>query len=498
MKTNRISLLFVALSLSMAISCSIMMKTIDHMPKMSRKLNNENDKEELHLYNSNSIIGENTEGVSMEAEAGVNKTIKIDGQEKTDEVENGPIVDSEGHIIANKTDDQIKAEEREEQDHSITEKQDQTNTEMEEELREDESTSKQDKITPKQEETDIEETTVENQIHKVEDNETIQKVLAEVFNGKEGNRPVIIINASGSTPQHHESDIHDATHIKTFDQNALPSHSQHHFSNDIGLTHTHKSQETSVNDVDSMLTMLDRIRSIYDSYYDALPSNEAENKSVEEHELDVIRFYAKIRDFIKTVMMNKHNLLSDLVFIHDKVTQLRSTEEDMLKFYRLSKQFFDIKMQSSKYQELDKKFDLYFKQISGYTLSFDDQIKKINASSADLFKLNDFFSYDIDQLEQSNTTNKAMGVLDKVDQVLNLTVKLIELKIDMENSIEVIKSSLMEIKHLRIKIEEEMLNVQKLTEFYALQESKGDKFVKAKGSYLATAFISIVSLFLVI
>lgn len=487
-----------ALSLSMTISCSIMMKTIDHMPKMSRKLNTENDKEELHLYNSNSIIGENTEGVAIEAETDVNKTIKIDGQEKTDEVENGPIADSEGQIITNKSDDQIKQEEREEQNHSTIEKQNQTNTEMEEELREEESISKQDEITPEQKETDIEETRVENQIHKVEDNETIQKVLAEVFNGKEGNRPVIIINASGSTPQHHKSDIHDATHIKTFDQNALPSHSQQHFSNDIGLTHIHESHETSVNDVDSMLTMLDRIRSIYDSYYEALPSDEAEKKSVEEKNLDVIRFYAKIREFIKTVIMNKHNLLSDLVFIHDKVTQLRSTEEDMLKFYGLSKQFFDIKIQSSKYQELDKKFDLYFKQINGYTLSFDDQIKKINASAADLFKLNDFFSYEIDQLEHSNTTNKIVGVLDKFDKVLNLIVKLIELKIDIENSIEVIKSSLMEIKHLRIKIEEELLNVQKLTEFYALQESKGGKMVKAKGSYLITALISIVSLFLVI
>lgn len=238
------------------------------------------------------------------------------------------------------------------------------------------------------------------------------------------------------------------------------------------------------------------MRAIYDAYYDALPSEE--NDSTLSKTVDVLKFYSRIREFIKKVILNKHQLLQDLVFVHDKVHSLSASENNMLSFYDLEEKFLDVKAKANRFEEKDQKFSIYFSQINNFNGQFEAEVKKIEAAAADLFKLNDFFTEKLSKLEETNQEDKITNVLDKFDKVLTMTVRLIELKIDLENAIEEMKGGMIDLKDLRLKIEADILNVEKLTEFYLLQEREEGAQKKFKGTKLKGAItIFLVGLFFV-
>lgn len=206
--------------------------------------------------------------------------------------------------------------------------------------------------------------------------------------------------------------------------------------------------------------------------------------------VDVLKFYAAIRNFIKSVIINKHQLLQDLVFVHNKIHLLKTSENDMLKFYNLEEKYMDVKIKSAPFDAKDQKFSIHFKQINNYTVDFNNEVKKIGVAAADLFKLNDFFTNEITQLEHDNYDHAVVNALDKFDKVLMMTVKLVEMKIDIENSIGAMKGGMIELKDLRLKVEADILNIERLTEFYLIQQraegvKKSVKGVRMLGSVVA-------------
>ena len=451
MKPFRLNFLLLLLMLSWSGLCSIMMKTVDIYPKRARRLNTEKEDESLNLYNNSTLIVHDDESQS-------NVELSIDGEVKDKDRGDVPVV--------------------KEKDNELEGLQTIGYDEPVEETKEAEQREEVKKET--QEPVDAQETTIPAATSTKDSPATIEQLIQDAMSGKNGNQPIIVIN-TGAQPTE-----------------AIQQPQPH----DTGRPHhiSHSAQQPSMNyitikDIDTLVSTLDTVRDIYEAYYELLPSDdeEDEEKTTLETSVDVLRLYAKLREFAKKVYHNKEKLLQDLVFIHDKIHMIHTSENDMLSFYGLDEKYYEVSTKAAEYRARDEKFDFYFKDINNYTLKFNDRVKEIGVASSDLFKLNSFFEKEIEGFGENNHASEIINVLDKLDKALMMLVRLTDLKTDIENTISVIRNSSMELKELKLQIESDINNMERLIEFYELEKKNREK-VQSKGTGIISASLVAIGL----
>ena len=222
----------------------------------------------------------------------------------------------------------------------------------------------------------------------------------------------------------------------------------------------------SVKDIATILHILEEVRQLYNDIYDVLPSEDKKDKSTLEATVDVLRYYAKIRSFLKKVYLLRKQLLSDLDYVSDKIHLLTADGNDMLFFYGLQDKYLAIKIKAEPHKLKDSKFSIYFQMMDDFVLKFNENVQQIGASSQDVLKLNDFFTKEIDQLQSYETDSSILNALDKFDKILMLSVKLIELKIDIETSVHKMKESFIKLQKQKDQVEEVLNNINLLADHF--------------------------------
>ena len=426
---------------------AIMMKTVDIYPKRARRLNSEKEDENLDIYNSHTLMVHDEESEVGKKE---NIELSIDGEVQKQEHKQELAEDKkENEFDGLPT---IGYDEKAEEPVENKENTEEGVSEVHE--------PQAHEIKPVQ------------AVHETSKTPTsIEQAVKDAMAGKNGNTPVIVINTGNQATETHQQH-HTYQHSK-----AIAPISNHPDMNNI-----------TISDIDTLVSTLDTVRDLYDAFYELLPSDDedGEEKTTLETSVDVLRMYAKIRELVKKVYHDRHQLLQDLVFIHDKVHMIHTSENDMLSFYGLDVKYSEAKIKSSTYMAKDEKFSIYFKEINNYTLKFNDRVKEIGAAAADLFRLNEFFRQKIEKFDENNYEHIVINVLDKLDKVLMTLVELTELRTDIQNSISAIKNSFLELKELKFQIESDIANVERLVEFYALEEKNKAQAKVGKGNSIIT------------
>ncbi len=228
--------------------------------------------------------------------------------------------------------------------------------------------------------------------------------------------------------------------------------------------------DLSFSDVETLVELLSSVAGMYTHYFEIMPHDKTINpddkKDFWEKSLQILNFYKKISNFVRIVTMDRVNLMNDLNFLKTKIYKLKANEEDMLKFYGYEGKYYRSKIGSVIYQEKDPKFKDYFLEITTVTIEFNNGIRRVFRETFNLLKFNDYFEDSITRLSDFSNDNQIAMVLQKIDQVLMILLRLDELKEEIFLSVENIKTSLLNLQRYQIKIKEILERIENLIDYY--------------------------------
>ena len=232
--------------------------------------------------------------------------------------------------------------------------------------------------------------------------------------------------------------------------------------------------QISFEDVDTLTGLLSDLNGVFVTIYNLLPSKkeaeqeaESTQKSNFEKAYDILKFYARVRGFVEALVYNRHLIVQDIQFLKDKVENLNSTQEDMLKFYGIEMEFARMKYRSSKFSE-DLKIKKNLSNIKSITYNFSQDVKIALKALFTLEKSIVFFDNDVRLITQSINTTNPLEAIKTVDHVILFITRLFEVKLDLFQSLVGMKESLVNLKNYREDITGEIRKCEKLTNYYEL------------------------------
>ena len=242
---------------------------------------------------------------------------------------------------------------------------------------------------------------------------------------------------------------------------------QGHFAN--------KARSTiSFEDIDTLTGLLSDINGVFTTIFNLLPSKkeaEEENNSAQksnfEKAYDILKFYSRVRGFVHALVYNRHLIVQDIQFLKDKVENLNSTQEDMLRFYGIEVEYARMVVASNKYSN-DLKIKKNLNNIRGITYNFSQDVKLALKSLFTLEKAIVFFDNDVRNVSHSINITNPYEALKTIDHVILMIVRLFEVKIDLFQSLVEMKTSLLNLKKYRSDITREIRGCQKLASYYEL------------------------------
>lgn len=252
----------------------------------------------------------------------------------------------------------------------------------------------------------------------------------------------------------------------------------------------------SFEDIDPLIEILNSISSIFDSYYEAIPPEIAQ-KGPESHQTGhVVQLYSKIGNFVKEVIIGKDQMKSNIDYINAKISQFKTTESDVIYFYGLERNYKTMTNKSKDYTASDSKFNAYFANIQKAVASFAQQATNIQAACSNLSKLNDFFALELSALQDLSASQTTIEMLEKFDKVLMLTVRLVEIRLDIENAIKTMKGNFLNMKDEKILIAENIVGAERLAEYHsakATQKSPLSSSTSSVKRYSTLVLIALVA-----
>lgn len=230
----------------------------------------------------------------------------------------------------------------------------------------------------------------------------------------------------------------------------------------------------SFEDIDTLTGLLSDLNGIFTTVYNLLPTKkEAEKeqnpieKSNIEKAYEVLKFYARIRGFVHTLVFNRHLIVQDIQFLKNKIDSLYPDHADMLKFYGVELEYAQVKSKSSKFPD-DQKIEAHLKKIHGVSYDFGRDVKIALESLFTLEKTIIFFDNDARELAQGINTENPLVAIQTVDKVILFIIRLFEVKLDLFSSMLKMKDSLEQLKRHRSVLLEELRSAHKLIHYYEL------------------------------
>ena len=236
--------------------------------------------------------------------------------------------------------------------------------------------------------------------------------------------------------------------------------------------------QISFEDIDTLTGLLSDLNGVFITIYNLLPSKkEAEKESEDnmpspqknnfEKAYDILKFYSRVRGFVHALVYNRHLIVQDIQFLKDKVDNLNSSHEDMLRFYGIEFEYSRMKMRSMKYTN-DEKIKKNLRNIHSISYNFSQDVKIALKALFTLEKAIVFFDNDVRLVANSINTNNPMEAIKTIDHVILFITRLFEVKIDLFTSLVGMKDSLVNLKKYREDITNEIRKCEKLTNYYEL------------------------------
>lgn len=276
------------------------------------------------------------------------------------------------------------------------------------------------------------------QTHTISTNsQNINTLVKSSIDSTETN-PIIIIN--------HQETHHIPESLETQNRPYLTKESQ---------DTTQSMDNVSIQDLPILEQILENLGNIYTNFYAKLPEN-AEQGSIDDVG-EMNGFIIKLKTFTRDVIMNSGELMNDINFLQRKIHLIKSGENEMIYFYNLEQKYGRLKTQSA--LMLKPKIREKWQEINEFSHNYNEEIKNLYKDSYELYKFNLSFANQIKKINYSHNNNAQNNALNKFDEVLMFSIKLIEVKVDLEKSLRNLKNSFEEIKMIGFKVDELLMDL---------------------------------------
>lgn len=126
--------------------------------------------------------------------------------------------------------------------------------------------------------------------------------------------------------------------------------------------------------------------------------------------------------------------------------------------------------------ELKKKvkslIDGYLEQLDSLALKFEEDVKTLKGNMMKFGKLHAFFEREINSIRESEQENNILNALEKFDKVMMLTLRILELKVELQEYMKSIKDRLTNLTTYRVNLENVILNLSQVENELRTQEEK--------------------------
>jgi hypothetical protein len=235
-------------------------------------------------------------------------------------------------------------------------------------------------------------------------------------------------------------------------------------SNAIKLTNplpSNQSAETSTNsnnnyigdagsykNIPNLLVVMETISTVYNSVFKDMPVKGDEiPKDTTTQIKEGLLMYGKIRNFIVAMTVNRDELKKDIEFVKNNFNQINLSHEEVLGFYDLKTSYDTntakiLDKNSADYKEVEK-------AIRSETTNLMVNIKNLSKDANSLLGIDDIMYQETEYIRNNLDDDKTLDAIKKVDATILLLPKLIDLKAEIDLTLESIKNNLNQIQSRR-------------------------------------------------
>lgn len=217
--------------------------------------------------------------------------------------------------------------------------------------------------------------------------------------------------------------------------------------------------QLTFDDIPVMTNSIESVQKKYAQYYSAFPFAEGESKLLVNSHEDVINYYERMRKFVRTVMEDRSDLVTQFFIIRHNNDLLVAGEKEMIAFYGYHNTYENINEQLKGFQQ-NPKVDEYQKDIDRVANEFATEVKQAHEASAKLVQQEAYFESEISQINQITAENESLVSMEKYDRMLALGVKLIQIRSELEANISDLKAALARISLLKAELDKNIAGLK--------------------------------------
>lgn len=229
--------------------------------------------------------------------------------------------------------------------------------------------------------------------------------------------------------------------------------------------------------IPNLLVVIQNISGAYNTLFTDLPEKSDElPKDTLTQLKEGLLLYAKLRNFIVAVTVNREELKKDMEYVKNNLDSINLSFDEVLGFYDLKDKYDDLKMKADK---TNADFLLKDSELMNETESFSEHIRNMAKNIDTIINLDDFIFQETDYLRKNMDDDDTLDAIKKVDATILLLPKLIDVKIEIDQIISEMETGFENVTSKRTLLEATLNDVEKINNgTYEVQENNPSGEVK--------------------
>ena len=217
---------------------------------------------------------------------------------------------------------------------------------------------------------------------------------------------------------------------------------------------------TKYESIPNLLVVLQNISGAYNTLFNDLPEKDEElPKDTLTQLKEGLLLYAKLRNFIIAVTVNRDDLIKDMKYVKDNLDSINLSHDETLGFYDLLDRYNELKLKG---KLSDATFILKETELRNETDSFSEHIRNLAKNIDTIINLDDFIYKETDYLRKNMDDDATLDAIKKVDSTILLLPKLIDVKIEIDQLIEEMKTGFDNITNKRTSLTATLDDMEKV------------------------------------
>jgi hypothetical protein len=218
---------------------------------------------------------------------------------------------------------------------------------------------------------------------------------------------------------------------------------------------------SSYKNIPNLLVVIQNISAAYNTLFNDLPNKSEELPKDSLTQLrEGLQLYAKLRNFIVAVTVNKNDLKNDIIHVKDNLESIKLSKDEVLGFYDLKDKYDNARM---KVKVSDINFIEKESLIRDYTAQFSENIHFLVKDINTLLNLDDVIYQETDYLRQNMDDDETLDAIKKVDATLLLLPKMIDLKVEVDLTISELQTQLNNLTSKRSNLTTVVDDIEKIS-----------------------------------